>query len=53
MGNLIDVGRYMGAIRRRARMVVLMEELQALEREEAREETRERLRRLQDLVRGM
>ena len=53
MASVIDVGRWMGAIRRRARLVVLMEELQALEREESSEEGRERLRRLQELVMGL
>ena len=54
MGEVIDVGPWMGPIRRRARLVVLMEELLALEsEEEVSEGIRERLRALGELARGL
>jgi len=56
-GSLVDVGRWMGVIRRRARLVVVAEELRALEGELAgsRVERRvlERVRGLRELVRDL
>ncbi len=56
-GGLIDVGRWMKAIRRRARVVVIAEQLNELEEELGRmvvsPETRERVRAMRELVREL
>mgnify|MGYP004460806803 FL=1 len=54
---MIDVGRWMKAIRRRARVVVIAEQLNELEEELGRmvvsPETRERVRAMRELVREL
>jgi len=56
-GNLVDVGPWMPAIRRRARVVVIAEQLNELEEELGRmvvsPETRERVRAMRELVREL
>ena len=55
--NLVNVGRYMAAIRRRARLVVLSEQLRELQDELAGagglEEQVERIRGMRELLRDL
>tara|TARA_B100000287_G_C20559124_1_gene751700 strand:- start:386 stop:568 length:183 start_codon:yes stop_codon:yes gene_type:complete len=55
--NLVNVGRYMAAIRRRARLVVLSEQLRELQDELAKtgglEEQVERIRGMRELLRDL
>jgi hypothetical protein len=57
MSDLVDVGRWMGVIRRRARLVVVAEELRALESELAGSEVDcrvlDRVRGLRELVKDL
>ena len=56
-GGLIDVGRWMKALRLRALVVVIAEQLNELEEERGRlvvsPETRERVRAMRELVREL
>ena len=54
--NLVNVGRYMAAIRRRARLVVLSEQLRELQDELAGTgglEEQERIRKMRELLRDL
>jgi len=57
MSDLVEVGKWMGVIRRRARLVVVAESLQELERElegsRAESGVIERVRGLRDLVKDL
>ena len=57
MADLVEVGKWMGVIRRRARLVVVAEGLQELERElegsRAKSGVIERVRGLRELVKDL
>ncbi len=53
MGDLIDVGPWLPGLRRKARKLVILQELQRLRGQLEDEEDRERLTEVEELVREL